>query len=169
VEQKLDSHASVRIQFAAGACAAVSEIVEVLSALEEAYVGLFRWNQRLQADEADGAVSIAEFIEPSAREVLCLAEIETVAPAQVEIIGLYQPITRLRAYLLMPTTAQMRNCPGTGSAAESPGADWLHNDIHRLQARGMNQDRIRIALDDLLGHFARLNSCPQIRLPEPDQ
>lgn len=87
----LELHASLRVQFFAGHCASVRDIAQALRLLDDAYAGLYRWLFWLTKPEKTGQLP--------PQEKLCLAALETVAPAQLEIVGGAAALNRLAVFL----------------------------------------------------------------------
>ena len=155
-----EPQASLRVQFAAGRCAEICAISEVLIALDDAYRALFRWVRLIDnaGHAQDACGSVGE--EPAKEQSLCLVDIETVAPAQLEVVGIEQPIARLRSYL-----AERERGAGIESYRNEQIA-WLRGDRELLRGAGFSAARIERAVNDLFALFTRLNSHKEIRLLE---
>jgi hypothetical protein len=150
--------ASVKVQFAAARCAEIPLIVDVLTALDDAYRGLFRWARLIDNAQIENATAGSSGQDRAREQSLCLVEIETVAPAQVEVIGLEEPISRLRSYLAE------RDRRAGNDAYRDERSDWLRGDCEILSAAGYSNNRIDRAVSDLFALFTRLNSHAEVRL-----
>lgn len=132
------AHASLRVHFAVGRCTAVREIAQALRLLDHAYVGLYHWLKFLSA-MPPGALSAPANVPKPHR--LCLAAIETVAPAQLEIVGVAAPLQRLGAFLGQHCHIRRR------SAA---AIELLRQDIATARARGISAPALDCALKSLV-------------------
>jgi hypothetical protein len=103
-----DTHTSIRIALPRGRCAEVRNVIEVLSVLEDVYSHLYAWHELACA--ADGGAkrkhelrSLPEIADASdmvpADRRLCLARVETDAPAFIEVVGVCYPLDVIYNYL----------------------------------------------------------------------
>lgn len=121
-------HTFLRVQFAAGHCATVREL------LDQAYTGLYHWLTFLGAPRHETASNATPVPD---RHRLCLAAIETVAPAQLEIVGAAEPFQRLGAFLRQSCSPRQR------SGAE---IELLQQDISIARASALTPDALDCAL-----------------------
>lgn len=142
------SHAALKLGFAVGKCAEVSKIVQVLKLLNEAYRGLCQWEEL--TDSHCESLSDAQ--------PLCLATLETSAPAQLEIVGAHAPIDRLRFYL-----QQQRD------RRDETLLDSLSGTIAQLRARNIPETQLQAVLSEyLLAPLRRLTACAELSLLDED-
>lgn len=108
------SHASIKVAFRVGRCGEVQELVQTLSILQEVYNNLYAWDLMVVQAETDSIegthyrglprrklnlVEDAAAVVP-AEDRLCLAQIEIIPPAFVEIVGAEAPLQALQSYLM---------------------------------------------------------------------
>jgi hypothetical protein len=148
------SHAALRICFSVNRCAEVGEIVYTLKLLDDAYNGLCQWQKIIDHARVGDRFDLDRPLQISEEVPLCLAAIETTAPAQVEIVGAQKPLARLRFYLQLERDTRAENFLVSCSS-----------EIALLRGQNIPEEQIQAALGHhLLAHFQRLDAAAELTL-----
>ncbi|HET8563527.1 MAG TPA: hypothetical protein VFM35_06615 [Candidatus Binatia bacterium] len=175
------SHASIKVSFGIDRCGEVHEIVRDLSILEEVYNNLYAWELLVAQAELDsqegthyrGLPKQKLSVSGDAAEVvpnedrLCLAQIEIIPPAFVEIVGSPNPLHALRRYLMDRHVDwdRKRREPAEDKrlALEDQRIDVVRDKVGLLRELGFPEIQIREALSrHVFAPLDRLDSCPNI-------
>ncbi|HWP59439.1 MAG TPA: hypothetical protein VNL14_16215 [Candidatus Acidoferrales bacterium] len=189
---KANPNRAIKIYLPTVRCGEVRLLIGALDALESAYNGFYQWDLLIARADVQTKAENGIHYRASPRgnldgeenipddDRLCLAKVEVIAPAYVEIVGVPRAIERLGSYLAgkrVQWDRDMKEPPEERRlAVEERRIDTVRYDVEMLRGLNYPEKQIREALSrhvfaplDRLDRFEGLSLHEEEKVDAPQQ